>query len=167
MHLSDYSLHQIDDAYIQSLEVEALRNLSLRLLADLQEARERLNQGPTNSSRPPSSRAPWERENITVPTDDNGTSVTETAEAPPTVEAIPTTGAPPATTPTVNAPPRKPGKQPGAPGFGRTQVLTAHHTQAPYPATCAGCSQSLTDLEQAVAYTGFQAIDVRGGELGA
>jgi hypothetical protein len=45
--------------------------------------------------------------------------------------------------------------------------LTAHHTQAHYPATCAGCSQSLTDLEQAVAYTGFQAIDVRGGEPGA
>ncbi len=55
MHLSDDSLRLIDDAYIQSLEVEALRDLSLRLLADLQKARERLNQGPTNS------RAPWER----------------------------------------------------------------------------------------------------------
>ena len=33
----------------------------MRLLADLREARKRLNQGPTNSSRPPSSRAPWEQ----------------------------------------------------------------------------------------------------------
>lgn len=58
MHLSDYSLRQIDDTYIQSLDVEGLRHLSSRLLTDLQEARERLNQGPTNSSRPPSSQAP-------------------------------------------------------------------------------------------------------------
>src|SRR5512147_1298557 len=61
MHLTPHSLHQIDDAYLQSLEVEALRGLSMRLLADLKEAWDRLNQGPDNSSRPPSSRAPWER----------------------------------------------------------------------------------------------------------
>src|SRR5512147_2388096 len=59
--LTPHSLHQIDDAYLQSLEVEALRGLSMRLLADLKEAWDRLNQGPDNSSRPPSSRAPWER----------------------------------------------------------------------------------------------------------
>jgi hypothetical protein len=67
MHLSDYSLRQIDDVYLQYLEVEALRNLSLRLLADLQEARERLNQGPTNSSRPSSSRIPRELGGASVP----------------------------------------------------------------------------------------------------
>ena len=61
MHLSDHHLRQIDDAYLRSLDPEALCGLSVRLLADLKEARERLNQGPTNSSRPPSSRAPWER----------------------------------------------------------------------------------------------------------
>ncbi|MGB5065147.1 MAG: hypothetical protein WBQ37_15535 [Candidatus Competibacter sp.] len=59
MHLNDHSLRQLDDAYIQSLDVEALRGLSVRLLADLKDARDRLNQGPDNSSRPPSSRAPW------------------------------------------------------------------------------------------------------------
>ena len=61
MHLSDHSLRQIDDAYLRSLDPEALCGLSLRLLADLKEARERLNQGPTNSSRPSSRRAPWAR----------------------------------------------------------------------------------------------------------
>ncbi len=35
MHLSDHRLRQIDDAYVQSLEVVALRGLSVRLLADL------------------------------------------------------------------------------------------------------------------------------------
>ena len=68
MHLSDHSLRQIDDDYVRSLGADALRDLSLRLLADLKEARERLNQGPTNSSRPPSSRAPWERGRVPDPT---------------------------------------------------------------------------------------------------
>ena len=61
MHLSDHGLRQIDEAYLRSLDPEALCGLSVRLLADLREARKRLNQGPTDSSRPPSSRAPWER----------------------------------------------------------------------------------------------------------
>jgi len=61
MHLSEHSLRQLDEAYLRGLEEEALRGLSVRLLADLKEAHERLNQTPTNSSRPPSSRAPWER----------------------------------------------------------------------------------------------------------
>jgi hypothetical protein len=53
VHLSDYSLRQLDDDYVRSLGTDALRDLSLRLLADLKEARERLNQRPTNSSRQP------------------------------------------------------------------------------------------------------------------
>jgi transposase len=32
---------------------------STKLLSDLKEARERLDQNPSNSSRPPSSQAPW------------------------------------------------------------------------------------------------------------
>jgi len=43
MRLSDYNLRQIDDAYIQSLDVEGLRYLSSQLLADLHEARKELN----------------------------------------------------------------------------------------------------------------------------
>ena len=61
MHLSDHSLDQLDEAYVQTLDEGTLRGLSLRLLEDLKEARERLRQNPNNSSRPPSSRAPWER----------------------------------------------------------------------------------------------------------
>ena len=60
-HLSNYSLRQRDDDYVRSLDGEALCSLTLRLLADLKAAREQSEQNPTNSSRPPSSRAPWER----------------------------------------------------------------------------------------------------------
>ncbi len=53
MHLSDHSLRQLDETYLSSLVEEALRALSVKLLDDLKEARERLNQGLDNSARPP------------------------------------------------------------------------------------------------------------------
>ena len=61
MQLSDHDLKQLDDDYLRSLPAEALRTLSSKLLSDLKEAHDRLNQNPSNSSRPPSSRAPWEK----------------------------------------------------------------------------------------------------------
>jgi transposase len=60
-HLSDYSLRQMDDDYVRSLDGEAWCSLTLRLLADLKTAREPLEQNPTNRSRPTSSQAPWVR----------------------------------------------------------------------------------------------------------
>jgi hypothetical protein len=60
MRLSRHDLAQLDDAYLAGLEEASLRALSVKLLADLKEAHERLAQNPSNSSRPPSSRAPWE-----------------------------------------------------------------------------------------------------------
>ena len=159
MHLSDHSLRQIDDAYLRSLDPEALCGLSVRLLADLKEARERLNQGPTNSSRPPSSRAPWERGETAAEPDEAAESLPMAAEP---AEAPPATVGPAAVKPTPGA--RKAGKQPGAPGVGRTQVFAAHETLAHYPAVCTGCGRALTDpVGAAVAYTGFQAVDLRCG----
>jgi hypothetical protein len=60
MHLSDHDLFQLDDAYLATLTPEQARALLSREVTDLQAARERLAQSPLNSSRPPSSRAPWE-----------------------------------------------------------------------------------------------------------
>ena len=166
MHLSDHSLRQIDDAYLRSLEPEALRGLSLRLLADLKEARERLNQGPTNSSRPPSSRAPWERGETLPPADEAEESLPVAAEP---AEETPADG-PSTEVPLVAANPaaatstRKPGKQPGAAGVGRTQVFEAREVIPHFPAVCAGCGRTLTGPVEAVAYTGFQAVDLHWGD---
>ncbi|MCI0666668.1 MAG: DUF6444 domain-containing protein [Methylococcaceae bacterium] len=44
--------------------------LSVRLLNALKEARERLKQNSRNSSRPPSSEAPWEKERKSVDSTD-------------------------------------------------------------------------------------------------
>jgi transposase len=167
MHLSDHSLLQIDDEYLHALEVEALRGLSSRLLADLKEARERLNQGPTNSSRPPSSRAPWERG---VGTDAAG----EPADEEPTVTepkatkpAEPKAAEPAEPTAAEPKPARKAGKQPGAPGVGRTQVLEAHDTQPHRPETCAGGGRPFPTGTEMPVYTGFQEVDLRWGDTAA
>jgi len=152
MHLSPHSLCQIDDAYIQSLDPEALRGLSVRLLADLKEAWDRLNQGPENSSRPPSSRAPWERK--------GGARESDAAAAGGALEPKPTEAKPAEAKPAKTPAARKPGKQPGARGIGRTQVFQAHEERPHYPAVCAGCGRSL-EPAGAVAYTGFQAVDLR------
>ena len=60
MKLKDHDLRQIDSKYLASLEPEKLLEVSSKLLADLKEARERLNQTSQNSSRPSGSFAPWE-----------------------------------------------------------------------------------------------------------
>ena len=60
-------------------------------------------------------------------------------------------------------PTRKPGKQPGAPGIGRMQVLQANAEQAHYPERCAGCGRPLAPAGT-VAYTGFQVVDLRWDE---
>ncbi|MGP8329785.1 MAG: hypothetical protein ACT6FF_05660, partial [Methanosarcinaceae archaeon] len=61
MNLATASLRQIDEEYIDSLSLEKLRHLSKKILDDLKEARDRLNQTPENSSRPSGSFAPWEK----------------------------------------------------------------------------------------------------------
>ena len=80
MQLSEHDLKQLDDETIRSLPAETLRTLSSKLLADLKEARDRLNQSPDNSSRPPSTRAPWEGVG-TEPQDDGDAEDREPQEA--------------------------------------------------------------------------------------
>jgi hypothetical protein len=69
VQLSRYDLSQLDEGYLAKLPEAQLRALSAKLLADLKAAHERLDQNPTNSSRPPSSRAAWESEDRGDPPD--------------------------------------------------------------------------------------------------
>jgi len=61
MHLSDHNLRQLDEAYVGTFLQEQAQAFLIKALADLKTARERLGQNPSNSSRPPGSRAPWEQ----------------------------------------------------------------------------------------------------------
>jgi hypothetical protein len=64
MILKEHELLQIDETFIGRLreqDPDALAGLSMKLVSDLKEALERLNQNPSNSSRPSGSLAPWDK----------------------------------------------------------------------------------------------------------
>ncbi len=66
LQMSDHDLSQLQKEDLLKLPEEVLRDLSVRLLDDLNEARERLNRNAHNSPRPPSSKAPWEKQRTAV-----------------------------------------------------------------------------------------------------
>jgi transposase len=132
MYVSDHSLSQLDEAYVQRLDEGPRRGLSLRLLDDLKEARERLRQNPRNRSRPPSRRAPWDQapagdeaagSEASSPAEDEEAPGEAGADATPspkdpcgaTESDAPASDPPGRETP---KPKRNAGKQPGAPGMG-------------------------------------------------
>ncbi|MDP2178689.1 MAG: DUF6444 domain-containing protein, partial [Methylicorpusculum sp.] len=92
MQLSDHDLNQLDEDKLLDLPEEDLRRLSIRLLNDLKEARERLKQNSRNSSRPPSSEAPWDKANDTA----SDTDAIDAGEDTSDQEADNTSPAPPA-----------------------------------------------------------------------
>ncbi len=63
MEIPDYSLLQITPEVLVKLNPNELLKLSVKLLKDLKESRDRLNQNSNNSSRPSSSIPPWEKGN--------------------------------------------------------------------------------------------------------
>ena len=158
MQLSDHSLRQIDEAYLERLGDEALRSLSAKLLLDLKEARERLNQTSRNSSLPPSREAPWEKASPAERDGDPEETVAADV-APETAAADPIPEAGPA--PAVETKPmaRKPaGKVKGTPGHGRPAPERVDAEELHRPEQCAGCSASLAG-QTGLAYTGYYEVD--------
>lgn len=155
MQLSKHDLAQLDEAALAALTTEQLRALARKLLADLKLAHERLEQAPHNSSRPPSSVAPWER--FGRRDEDDAADAAEEARQAPAANATPPDpnpaddaeqrGAAPGTDQPAagddNPPRRRPGRQPGAPGHGRTQPLPIDHEVAHVPSHCARCGGAL------------------------
>ena len=157
-HLKDHSLKQLNSQYLAKLTPEELLHLSTKLLHDLKEAREQLNQNSSNSSKPPSSRHHWETVPTTPAAAEAGTPKAEAAEAPDTSDN-------PASVPTAAAPKpakRKAGKQPGSPGYGRVWHPpiddTAHHRVS----HCEACGRALATSSHQP-YTAYDSVDVRFG----
>jgi transposase len=61
MHLRKHDLLQMDAEWLKKLPAARLLEVSIRLLDDVKELQDRLNQNPANSSRPPTSQVPWEK----------------------------------------------------------------------------------------------------------
>lgn len=161
MNLSDHDLRQLDDAYLDTLTLEQARVLLGKALADLKAARERLGQNPSNSSRPPSTRAPWDgtdggEEEAAEATAGTPGSEEEDPSAPPNAADGPPEGA---KVQPNGAEPRRPGRRQGAPGHSRTQRLAvdAEHTHA--PGRCAGCGAALNESHEGRAHTARYEID--------
>jgi transposase len=161
MHLSDHDLRQMDEGWLENLPEGKLRQVSARILQDLKEARDRLNQTPDNSSRPPSSRVPWEKGHTeeNEPVADKGESEAETPRESGR-PGEPATGCEPAPGEPPTGQKKKPGKQPGAQGFGRTQKFAVTGERMHRAGTCTACGEPLPVDAPSQAYAAWDAIDV-------
>ncbi|HYO87251.1 MAG TPA: IS66 family transposase [Candidatus Limnocylindrales bacterium] len=155
----------MDDEWLKKLPAELLLEVSKRLLHDVKELQDRLNQNPANSSRPPSSQAPWE--NLGEPAQEKGAS-TEASAADAAADAVgDSTQETEATTQAVAKGPlprqgsgKRPGRQPGSAGHGRTQKLAVTATCAHRPESCTACGLALAAEARWQAYTGWDEIDI-------
>ncbi|BCU06349.1 IS66 family transposase [Allochromatium tepidum] len=172
MYLKDNDLRQLDEARLDGLPREVLRALSKRLLSDLKEARERLNRSPENSSRPPSSRAPWERggESLALGVEEEddasaGSATDRVSESAPEPERPKREASVGGDSKAGVKPKGRPGRRPGHPGVSRRRVLPIDQEQSHAPSHCAGCGAALEGLE-AVAYTGRYELELERPESG-
>jgi transposase len=174
MRLSDHDLLQLTEEELLELPEEVLRRLSVKLLYDLKDARERLRQTSRNSSRPPSSDLPWDKAGINnedkrqqqrqdefAGMDDH---TQDTEEALKSGSEEKTQGEANETQQTKEreddaSDRRKAGKQPGAPGYGREQKIAVTAEEHHYPADCVRCDCELKQ-DAAKAYTAFETVDL-------
>lgn len=161
MKLNDDDLNQIDDTYITSLSDVDAHKLCSRLRDDLLEARDRLNQNSSNSSRPPSSQEPWfssaakrdeeideEAPLTSRESDDLAHDGDVKNEDSMPVEK------------SEERRKRKAGRQKGTQGYGRTQELPVTETIVHRAAECGGCTRNLGEDAQFTARTGHYVIDI-------
>jgi transposase len=179
MKLTGHDLKQISDSTLEHLSQEQLLLFSKQILADLKEAMERLNQNSNNSSKPPSSRAPWEAvpENldhedkddfVSEPSSKNDDLLSSEDEGLDTAPENTASDSQPSSQKetddsSINKPPfvkRKAGKQFGAEGYGRTQSFSITGTVYHAPMYCTLCNATLGDHETQLAWTAFYSLDI-------
>ena len=175
MVLKEQELLQIDEHFIRKLlekDPEALAGLSIKLANDLKEARERLNQNPSNSSKPSGSLAPWDKGSIDEDDDDDESNIDEKAFGLKSLKEQPSDVDDTADMATEETDEnhlqsedreelRNPGRQPGSQGFGRTQKLEVTDIKHHSCGCCSVCKEDLTIIEKA--YTGFQTVNIEFG----
>jgi len=164
MRLTDHDLKQIDEEYLGSLTPEQLLNLSGKMLDDLRDARDRLNQTPANSSRPSGSYAPWEQAGFGEEQEKSeAREEREERKAEPKAEDESKSG-PRETDAAQNAPKpggkRKAGKQRGAPGFGRQVKLAVTGEEIHRASACAACGEEFDEDRPFQATTGVYVLDI-------
>jgi transposase len=138
MRLTNHDLKQIDHDYLATLSPEQLLNLSGKMLDDLRDARDRLNQTPQNSSRPSGSYAPWEQATFSdKEKESDAPDETATTAPPPKEKEKPESDKPGSDKEDKGQ--RKAGKQPGSKGVGRRVELAVTGEVVHQPLECAAC----------------------------
>ena len=178
MQLSKHDLLQLDADALAALSHAQLQGLSEKLLADLKLAHERLDQAPSNSSRPPSSQAPWERAGA-----DRGDAADQDSDEPSSQASSPeldaacadAAAAPsadttdesqraanetPANTSDQKPATKRPGQRPGAPGHGRTQTFAITQVVEHHPTHCARCDSDLQDRAPGACHQAHFVLDL-------
>ncbi|HRF11917.1 MAG TPA: DUF6444 domain-containing protein [Candidatus Accumulibacter phosphatis] len=139
--------------------------VSKRLLHDVTELRDRLNQNAGNSSRPPTSQPPRAK---TRGSEEQSSAADERGAADVAAE---TAGS--STEETENAPPvdgqrsstekgfgQRPGNQPGSAGHGLVQKLAITARCEHRPGLCAACAAELSADAALQAYTAWDEVDM-------
>ncbi len=160
MELKDHDLKQIDRAYLETLEPDKLVEVSLKLLEELKEARDRLNQTPQNSSRPSGSFAPWEGGIVS-----DGSPV----EEEPDKELEEEESKKKRNSNRQSKPGQRNksrGKQKGAKGHGRKVELAVTDVEIHRAEECATCGDELGAEAEFEARTGLYVLDVAMGNPG-
>ncbi|MBF0154936.1 MAG: IS66 family transposase [Magnetococcales bacterium] len=179
MKLHKHDLRQMDENYLDSLELDRLRTVSKKLLADLKEAHERLDRNPQNSSVPPSSRPAYmgipmeedadQEEDSVVKNGKEKEKSDRTADGSDLENDAVEAGDKPGKTvenkddkkgKTIVDGQRKAGKQPGSPGYGRIQVISPNRTEIHRASQCAACGEVIPPDAFFKALTGFYVIDI-------
>ncbi len=173
MILSQHSLRQLDETYIRSLPENACQELAVKLLADLKTLHERANRNPDNSSMPPSSQLPWAMDRSDDGVCDEVVEAKESDDCELEDEPAKTNTEQRVSGGEIDGPKgncvpikRAPGKQPGAPGYGRSQQLPITDTVEHRVFCCDGCAGQFTEQDTQVAWTGYYTIDVEVGVPG-
>jgi len=168
MHLKDHDLKQLNRDYFASLSSEQLLDLTEKLLNDLRDARDRQNQTPQNSSRPSGSYPPWEQ--VQLPDSQERTDDIDSNEDTEDKKSKDDAPAESNTEDTENKPDsqkkRKPGKQVGAKGFGRTVKQPVTGEVVHKAEQCAGCGQEFEEDAPFARRTGSYTLDIKKVELG-
>lgn len=172
MHFKRSDLQQFTDKYIDSLDAERVRGVVKQMCQDLMSAHDRLGQNPTNSSAPPSSRKPWERDSNSKEQEEGEIEQQAAQEVASSSESQDNddgdskdkekSGVNDA-----EQKKRKPGKQKGAKGFGRTQKLVITDTQLHKPLCCKGCDKEFASDASFQATLGYYSIEIAPPESGA
>ena len=157
--LNKDDLKQMNRRYFQSLSQERLVEVADNLHQLATELWEKQQKNSENSSQPPSQDNPYSSKKKQEPEKPSSESESESDQSEGKEideEEL---------KPKRKKSPRKPGKQPGGKGFGRSQPLKAEVIIPHYPDSCSACNQELRE-SNAQRYMGYYVLELEPESFG-